>query len=110
MQSLSNRKKIIEQEPMSFWERMYLPAIFKGLGITLRHFCMQKNIVRYQEEKRDFSNSFRVMLPLKRDEYGRERCTAFVLCALSCPAEAITMISAEREKVEEHLFREEKYA
>ncbi len=31
-------------------------------------------------------------------------------CAVACPAEAITMTSAERVKGEEHLYREEKYA
>jgi NADH-quinone oxidoreductase subunit I len=34
----------------------------------------------------------------------------FKLCALACPAEAITMESAERQPGEEHLYREEKYA
>jgi NADH-quinone oxidoreductase subunit I len=47
---------------------------------------------------------------LKRDEQGRENCTACGLCALSCPAEAITMKAAERTKDELHLYREEKYA
>jgi len=32
------------------------------------------------------------------------------LCAVACPAEAITMTAAERNKGEEHLYREEKYA
>ena len=32
------------------------------------------------------------------------------MCAVACPAEAITMESAERKKGEEHLYREEKYA
>jgi NADH-quinone oxidoreductase subunit I len=47
---------------------------------------------------------------LNRDEEGRERCTACGLCAVACPAEAITMEAAERETGEEHLYREEKYA
>ena len=41
---------------------------------------------------------------------GRENCTACGLCAVSCPAEAITIEAAERQKGEEHLYKEEKYA
>jgi NADH-quinone oxidoreductase subunit I len=47
---------------------------------------------------------------LKRDDQGAERCTACGLCAVACPAEAITMEAAERKKGEETLYREEKYA
>jgi NADH-quinone oxidoreductase subunit I len=47
---------------------------------------------------------------LKRDDQGRENCTACGLCAVACPAEAITMVAAERKKGEEHLYKEEKYA
>jgi len=110
MQSLSNRKKVIEQKPMNIWERMYLPAIAKGLSITLKHFFKKIPTVKYPEQIRPYSKNFRGQHSLKRDEQGRERCTACGLCALSCPAEAITMIAAERTKEELHLYREEKYA
>src|ERR1700751_6394487 len=111
MESLSNKRKGIESKPLNFWERIYLPAIVKGLAITLKHFLFKKAVtVRYPEQKREFSENFRGMHSLKRDENGAERCTACGLCALSCPAEAITMTAAERQKGEENLYREEKYA
>jgi NADH-quinone oxidoreductase subunit I len=110
MEPLSNRKKVLEQKPMTFWERLYLPAIFQGMGITFKHMFKKKETIFYPEVEREFSENWRGMHSLKRDEQGRERCTACGLCALSCPAEAITMIAAERQKGEEALYREEKYA
>lgn len=91
-------------------ERIYLPAIFGGMWITLKHFFKKKNTVSYPEETRPVAPIYRGQHVLKRDDEGRERCTACGLCAVSCPAEAITMDAAERENGEEHLYREEKYA
>jgi NADH-quinone oxidoreductase subunit I len=110
MQSLTGRSKIVSNKKMTFWERMYLPAIFKGMFITIGHLFKKKATISYPEKKREFSPVYRGMHVLKRDEEGRERCTACGLCAVSCPAEAITMVAAERKKGEEHLYREEKYA
>ena len=95
---------------MTFMEKLYFPAIAKGMGITLRHFFKPKVTIQYPEQKREFSPVFRGRHILMRDENGAERCTACGLCALACPAEAITMTAAERKKGEEKLYREEKYA
>lgn len=95
---------------MTFLERFYLPAIIKGMGITLSHFFKKETTIQYPEVKRPFADIYRGMHVLKLDDEGRERCTACGLCALSCPAEAITMIAAERKEDEKHLYREEKYA
>lgn len=110
MQRLTNRVKVLEQKPMTFAERLYLPAIFKGMAITFGHIFKKKATINYPEEKRPFSPVFRGLHILNRDEEGRERCTACGLCAVACPAEAITMEAAERKNEEQHLYKEEKYA
>jgi NADH-quinone oxidoreductase subunit I len=105
MQSLTNRVKVVERKPMTFLERMYLWNIFKGMMITLKHIFKKKATISYPEQKRPFSPVFRGLQILNRDEEGRERCTACGLCAVACPAEAITMEAAERKPGEEHLYR-----
>jgi NADH-quinone oxidoreductase subunit I len=108
--SLSGKKINVSRKEMTFSEKMYLPGIIKGMGITLKHFFRKKVTIQYPEVKREFSPVYRGQHILMRDENGAERCTACGLCALACPAEAITMKAAERQKGEEHLYREEKYA
>ena len=110
MQALTNRVKPVDRKPMTWVERLYLWNIFKGMLITFSHIFKKKPTIKYPEQKRPFSPVFRGLHILNRDEEGRERCTACGLCAVACPAEAITMEGAERKKGEEHLYREEKYA
>ncbi len=110
MQSLTNRSKLVVKKEMSFMERMYLPAILGGIVITIKHLFRRKATVKYPEKEREISDVWRGQHVLKRDEKGAERCTACGLCAVACPAEAITMTAGERKKGEENLYREEKYA
>jgi len=110
MQALTNRAQAVNRAPMTFWERIYLVNIFKGMLITFSHIFKKKPTIQYPEQKRPFSPVFRGLHVLNRDEQGRERCTACGLCAVACPAEAITMEAAERLPGEENLYREEKYA
>ncbi len=110
MQQLTNRSRAVMDKKMTFSERIYLPAILGGMWITLKHFFRKPATSQYPEQVRSRSEVYRGQHVLKRDEQGKERCTACGLCAVACPAEAITMVAAEREKGEEHLYREEKYA
>ena len=107
---LTNRSKVVVKKEMNFLERIYLPAIFGGVIITIKHLFMRKATVKYPENKREFSDIYRGQHVLKRDDKGAERCTACGLCAVACPAEAITMTAGERKKGEEMLYKEEKYA
>jgi NADH-quinone oxidoreductase subunit I len=107
---LTNRSKQVSNKEMTFKERLYLPAVLAGMGITIRHLFKRAATVRYPEVERPFAPIYRGHHVLKLDDDGAERCTACGLCAVSCPAEAITMEAAERKKGEEKLYREEKYA
>jgi NADH-quinone oxidoreductase subunit I len=107
---LTNRSKVVVKKEMTAWEKLYLPAILGGIAITIKHLFRRKSTIRYPEHKREVSPLWRGQHVLKRDEKGAERCTACGLCAVACPAEAITMTAGERKKGEENLYREEKYA
>src|SRR4249920_500112 len=110
MQALTSKVKPVSRRKMNLWERMYLPEILRGMFITFKHIFRKKVTISYPEKTRPFSPVFRGLHILNRDEEGRENCTACGLCAVACPAEAITMEAAERKPGEENLYREEKYA
>ena len=107
---LTNRSVSVNRSEMTWIERIYLVNIIKGMLLTFKHIFKKNPTIRYPEQTRSFSPVFRGLHILNRDENGRENCTACGLCAVACPAEAITMEAAERQKGEEHLYREEKYA
>lgn len=107
---LTNRSKVVSNKEQSFAEKIYLPAIIKGMAITFSHLFKKAPTIRYPDETRPMAPVYRGQHVLKRDENGAERCTSCGMCAVACPAEAITMESGERKKGEEGLYREEKYA
>lgn len=110
MQPLTNKSKVVVKKELTLLEKLYFPAILNGMKITLKHFFRKKVTVSYPEVQRDFAPVYRGQHVLKRDENGAERCTACGLCAVACPAEAITMTAEERKTGDEKLYREEKYA
>ncbi|MCU0361417.1 MAG: NADH-quinone oxidoreductase subunit I [Bacteroidia bacterium] len=107
---LTNRSKLVSNKEQSFAERLYLPAVLKGMATTISHLFKKRPTIMYPEQKREYAPVYRGQHVLKRDENGAERCTSCGMCAVACPAEAITMESAERKKGEEGMYREEKYA
>ena len=80
-------------------ERIYLPAIIKGMMHHAQALLpLKKATIQYPEQKRPFSAVYRGLHVLKRDDQGRERCTACGLCAVACPAEAITMVARRTQE------------
>ena len=80
-----------------FIKRFLLLEMFKGLFLTLKHFFMPKVTIQFPEEKTPQSPRFRGLHALRRYPNGEERCIACKLCEAVCPAQAITIESAERE-------------
>ena len=82
--------------PQTFWEKLYLPEIFRGLWHTLRHLCGKKFTLDYDGTERRNPAKYHTPRPgyrgehyLKKDEDGRVKCVACFMCAAACPAECI---------------------
>ena len=110
--------KVNRNVTMTWWERLYLPAIFRGLLVTTRHFFhnlvgfipglarkgKKRNIftVYYPEEKVQTPPAFRGMPVLVKDsQTGEERCVACGLCEIVCPATCIDIQPGETESEKE---------
>jgi len=52
MESLTNRVKKVERKPMTMWEKMYIPAIAKGMAITFGHMFKRRPTINYPEKTR----------------------------------------------------------
>ncbi len=95
-----NTKKENERE-LGFWEKLYFPELFKGLGYTFRKMTQEPEYtVQYPEEQWYPPDSYRGR-PVLVEEDGRPRCVNCNLCARACPPLAISMQGKEVENVKE---------
>ncbi len=90
----SPKKK--NERTLNFWERLYLPEVFKGLGYSFRKMQQPHYAVQYPEEQWYPPDSYRGR-PVLVEEEGRPRCVSCNLCARACPPMAISMQSHEME-------------
>ena len=80
---------------LTFWEKLYIPEILKGMKLTLEQMLKKKETRLYPEEKWVPPPSYRGAPVLVLEEYGGARCVACGLCARVCPALAIEVQAAE---------------
>ncbi|MBX3043240.1 MAG: NADH-quinone oxidoreductase subunit I [Candidatus Kapabacteria bacterium] len=95
-----NNTKNTESERMNFWEKLYIPEIARGLGLTLAEMFKPKFTRQYPEERWEPEGSYRGRPVLVNEESG-ERCVACGLCSRVCPALAIEVQAGETEREKE---------
>ena len=88
----SDIRMIVKRKELTFWERLYFPAILSGFKVTLRHFFRKKITMQYPEEKWVVPEGYRGAPYLVRDQDGRTKCVSCQLCEFVCPPRAIRII------------------
>src|SRR3954447_21038689 len=83
---------IVKRDKLTFWERLYLPAIINGLKVTARHFFKRKVTMQYPEEKWVVPEGYRGAPYLVKDQDARIKCVSCQLCEFVCPPKAIHII------------------
>ncbi|WZO99750.1 NADH-quinone oxidoreductase subunit I [Isosphaeraceae bacterium EP7] len=80
-------------------EKFYLPQIVGGLLVTGKHILSASLgkgaiTVSYPEDQHVPSANYRGVHRLNKDEQGRVKCVACMLCATACPAHCIDIVGA----------------
>ncbi|MFO0695606.1 MAG: NADH-quinone oxidoreductase subunit I [Polyangiales bacterium] len=98
--------KVLAKPKRTLAEQAYIPAIAKGLKLTMSRFF--KNTlgdpeeseivtVKYPEETREYPERFRGVHRLTQRMDGSPRCVACLCCSTACPAQCIHIEPAEYE-------------
>ena len=92
--------QIKRKKDLNVLEKIYIPEVLKGLGLTFSQIFKKKFTIQYPEEKFVQPKSFRGR-PVLVEEHGVERCVACGLCSRVCPALAIDVQASETENEKE---------
>ena len=85
---------IVKRTELSFWERLYAPAVIGGFKVTARHFVdtvFRRGSVtmEYPEQKWVVPEGYRGAPYLVKDQAGATKCVSCQLCEFVCPPKAI---------------------
>ncbi|MEI7729483.1 MAG: NADH-quinone oxidoreductase subunit I [Verrucomicrobiota bacterium] len=93
---------IVERKKLTWFERLYLPAVWGGFKVTARHFyatvfkgqnaAVQTSGGYHPEIKWKVGDGYRGAPYLVRDQEGRTKCVSCQLCEFICPPKAIKII------------------
>ena len=89
--------KPVRRKAQSFKDRLYFPAIFKGLSITFMRMFHKKVTMQFPEERWDVRDEYRGAPVLVKDDESRPKCVACSLCEYVCPPKAIYIVPEEIE-------------
>jgi NADH-quinone oxidoreductase subunit I len=90
--------KVRRPRKLTIYDRLYLPSILSGMGVTFRHIFRKKDTLEYPEKKHEFGPAYRGVPALVKDQDGREKCVACYMCQWVCPPLAISIEAAEYPK------------
>jgi NADH-quinone oxidoreductase subunit I len=86
----------MERPTLTFWDKLYIPQILRGLWITLKHLPRRKITRQYPEVKPRLQGPYRGVPTLVRNEAGQVKCVACQLCEFVCPPRAIRVTPGVR--------------
>ncbi|MCC7476069.1 MAG: NADH-quinone oxidoreductase subunit I [Pirellulales bacterium] len=85
----------VTEPELGFWEATFLSEVVKGLKITFGHMADFESVTQqYPEQRPVLPQHYRGVHRLNRDEQGRVKCVACMLCATACPAHCISIEAA----------------
>jgi NADH-quinone oxidoreductase subunit I len=105
----------VEYAERNLTTQSFLPEVFRGLGVSMRHFFKNtKEMLRgerpdpvverldegittisYPEQRRPYPERFRGIHRLTQRDDGSPRCVACLCCSTACPAQCIYIEAGE---------------
>jgi len=86
---------VVERKPLTLAERFYLPQIFAGMRVTLKHLFAPNVTLQYPGASVGIPPGYRGVPTLVKDPNGREKCVSCQLCEFVCPPKAIRITPGE---------------